>query len=116
MKKIGGNALGGWDLREVISMIENPFDIEANTFSNNTYNNATLYVPAGTIEKYRATEGWKEFVHIEEGEPTVIKGINGDGTKELKRYTLDGRTVKDLHKGVNIIKMNDGTAKKVVVR
>lgn len=29
--------------------------------------NATLYVPVGTIDKYKATTGWKEFLFIEEG-------------------------------------------------
>lgn len=56
---------------EVISKIENPFKIfgkssDYKTFSLNTFNNATLYVPAGTIDKYKATEGWKDFVFIEE--------------------------------------------------
>ena len=66
-------AFSGWDLPVVISLIENPFKIygkadEYNrTFSQNTFNNATLYVPAGTIDKYKATEGWKDFLFIEEG-------------------------------------------------
>ena len=54
-------------LLEVISKIENPFDIGTNTFTDNTYYNATLYVPTGTIDKYKATEGWKKFVFFEEG-------------------------------------------------
>jgi len=69
---IGNYAFDGWNLPVVISLIENPFAItgKANdfrTFSQNTFNNATLYVPVGTIEKYKATEGWKDFLFIEEG-------------------------------------------------
>ena len=103
-------------MTSIISKIENPFDIEANTFSNNTYINATLYVPAGTIDKYRTTEGWKKFMFIEEGEPSGVTNIETERATEIKRYTLDGRTVKDLQKGINIIQMNDGTTKKFIVR
>ena len=35
-------------------------------FCNNTVKNATLYIPAGTIDKYKATEGWNNFLFIEE--------------------------------------------------
>ena len=73
MTSIGNNAFDGWDLPVIISKIENPFKIEGkfsggNTFNLNTFNNATLYVPAGTIDKYKSTEGWKDFMFIEEGE------------------------------------------------
>lgn len=64
---IGDKAFYGCDIPEVISKIENPFNVSTNTFSDNTFYNATLYVPAGTIEKYKATEGWKKFVFIEDG-------------------------------------------------
>ena len=53
-------------LIDVISMIKNPFEIDKNTFSENTFNNATLYVPKGTIDKYKAKKGWKMFIDIEE--------------------------------------------------
>ena len=53
-------------LSEIISMIENPNRIDTNTFSDSTYNNATLYVPKGTIDKYKAQEGWEKFVNINE--------------------------------------------------
>jgi hypothetical protein len=66
---IGGCAFSG-DMLKVISKIEEPFNIETNTFSNNTFYNATLYVPIGTIEKYKTTNGWKEFIFIEEGIPS----------------------------------------------
>ena len=65
---IGESAFFGFDIPEVISNIEDPFTIATNTFSNNTFINATLYVPKGTIDKYKATEGWKKFAFIEEGD------------------------------------------------
>ena len=69
---IGYNAFNGVDFPTVISLIENPFKIigkasDSRTFSQNTFNNATLYVPKGTIDKYKATDGWKDFLFIEEG-------------------------------------------------
>ena len=69
---IGYNAFNGVDFPTVISLIENPFKIigkasDSRTFSQNTFNNATLYVPKGTIDKYKATKGWKDFLFIEEG-------------------------------------------------
>jgi hypothetical protein len=70
---IGNYAFFGWDLPEVISKIENPYTISTETFSNNTFLNATLYVPSGATDKYKATEGWKKFAYIEEG--------NGGGSK-----------------------------------
>ena len=65
---IGFYAFRGYDLQEVISKIENPFKIWSDTFSDNTFYNTTLYVPKGTIDKYKATEGWKKFIYIEEGD------------------------------------------------
>ena len=69
---IGEYAFDGVDIPTVISLIENPFKITGKTsyyrtFTQNTFLNATLYVPKGTIDKYKATEGWKDFVFIEEG-------------------------------------------------
>lgn len=114
--KIGDSAFNGCDLPEVISKIENPFYLDASTFSNNTYNNATLYVPVGTIEKYKATEGWKKFASIEEGPTSDINSIDIDSSNKIKRYGIDGRIVTNSRKGINIIQMNNGKTRKVVVK
>ena len=78
-------------LTSVISLIENPFAIEGKTFDNrtfdlDTYNNATLYVPKGTIDKYKATEGWKDFLFMEEGGSTG--GGETPGEKKCAKPTI----------------------------
>ena len=71
---IGDEAfLSCYGLSSVISLIENPFAItgkssDSKTFSLDTFNNVTLYVPKGTIDKYKSTDGWKDFLFIEEGD------------------------------------------------
>jgi hypothetical protein len=56
------------NLLKIYSYIEEPRDISypSIAFSNNSYYSGTLYVPKGTIEKYKSKEGWKSFTWIEE--------------------------------------------------
>lgn len=65
VKSIGNRAFDCDNLATVVSLIENPVAIET-AFSKNTLMNATLYVPFGKKEAYKSTEGWKDFVFIEE--------------------------------------------------
>ncbi len=67
--EIGAGAFDGINFGSVTSLIENPFAIngkssENSTFSENTFNIAILCVPAGTKDKYKAKDGWKDFVNI----------------------------------------------------
>ena len=108
VKSIGGWAFDGVDLTTVVSLIENPFVIvgkssSSNAFSVNTFNNATLYVPKDTREKYKATDGWKDFVKIVEGTPTGIKVIENTQNKNATVYDLNGVRLSEPKKGINII-------------
>ena len=104
----------------VSSFVENPFGIagrtsDARTFPIVVFNNATLYVPAGTKDKYKNTEGWKNFRTIKElteeetsiSQPEIASELNADW------YTLDGRKLEGepTEKGVYIV-----NGKKVYVK
>ena len=73
--------------------------------------NATLYVPKGTIDKYKATEGWKDFVFIEEGNPSGIKVVENTQNKNATVYDLNGVRQSEAKRGINIL-----NGKKVVVK
>ena len=79
--------------------------------------NCVLYVPKGCVEKYRAAEGWGEFVHIVEMEGTGINGLINEGNV-FDVYDLSGRRVRTavssldgLPKGIYIVK-----GKKMILR
>ncbi len=113
---IGNVAFDGCDsLVSVTSLIEEPFNIESSVFSENTIDKGTLYVPAGTLKKYKSSLGWKEFMHIEEAgastgagnikaEDVMIQSDNGvlhisgvaEGTRVVV-YSLTGAKVASMN-------------------
>ena len=64
---------------------------------------------------------WQEQVispafRIGDGSQTGIEAIKSETATEVARYTIDGRALNAPQTGVNIIKMSDGTVKKVLVK
>ena len=62
-----------------------------------------------------------EIVNAAKCNVSTPAGVNGvessmDEPVEVARYSLDGRLLSEPERGVNIVKMSDGTARKVIVK
>lgn len=90
----------------------------AKGFSNVQYMTSKVYVPKGSLAAYQSADVWKNFWNLQESETTDIDNaiMNTHTAKELKRYDAAGRETDSHHKGLNIIRMSDGTTKKVIVK
>ena len=110
------------DLTSVISLIEEPFEINENTFYNwvgdhDEFTTATLYVPAGTKEKYESTPAWNKFANIVEGIENAVKSVETDAqVEETVRYNVGGQRISTPQKSLNIVKMSDGTTRKIMCK
>ena len=79
----------------------------------------TLKVPKGSKDAYRQADGWKDFVNIEEVDVTGIEAVAAESVSNADitdLYDLNGRRRDALQSGVNIVKMSDGTTRKVIKR
>ncbi len=78
----------------------------------------SLFVPTGSLSAYQAADQWKDFFFIEESDVTAINRIYDDEAEGRIEgiYDLNGRTLERLQRGMNIVRMSDGTTKKVVIK
>lgn len=69
VREIGSCAFSTSTLLSVTSLMEEPIPFAVayeNLFADKTFKNGTLYVPKGTLSKYKETPGWMSFLYIEE--------------------------------------------------
>ncbi len=74
----------------------------------------TLEVPVGSLSAYQGADQWKEFFFIEE--TTGVKAIDNEQLTIDNVYDLSGRQQGKMQRGVNLLRMSDGTTKKVLVK
>ena len=81
--------------------------------------NCKLYIPTGAASAYQNADQWKEFFFVEEGDPTPVERIEADTEKEAEIigiYDLNGTKKQSMQRGLNIIRMSDGTTRKIAIK
>ena len=89
-----------------------------NNFSDKTYENAFLFIPQKN-GGYKSRSGWKLFNNVIESDNRVTEVHTTNDLMDgriVKRYNINGREIMNSSHGVNIIKMNGGTTKKIIVK
>lgn len=89
-----------------------------NNFSDKTYENAVLLVPQKN-GGYKSRAGWKLFNNVIESDDWTsgFQTTNDTNNTEIERcFDLNGRVVMSTSRGIIIIKMSNGTSKKVYVK
>ncbi len=119
MKKIGSFAFNGcYSLTNVFCYAEEVPVANNWAFNDVHCENATLHVPAVSIEAYSNTVPWKDFgtiVALTDSDPKPT-GVTAPSTTAqqptiVERYDLNGRRASKTQRGISIVKMGDGTTK-----
>ena len=74
------------NLFEIYSNAATPPSIGTATFGSETYSYATLYVPQGSVDAYKAATGWSKFEDIQELPFQIVvkdKKVSVDRTKSI---------------------------------
>lgn len=119
--------INNFELRKVYVAATEPPTIYQDSFYNwhdsfsdnykSPYENATLYVPKGCVEKYRNHHIWGQFKKIEEYDSTTSIHKTVINKNDDDRYfDMSGHTHETPIRGLNILKKKDGTTKKIIIK
>ena len=109
------------NLTSLYSCSEEPPTITRNSFGGTAMGErelrllCTLYVPTGCVEAYKSA-GWGGFKDVKEFDPTGISAAETGVTGVEACFSADGKRLQAPVRGLNIVRMSDGTTKKVVIK
>lgn len=123
--------IGSWafvdaKIESLVCRMPQPMEVPYNFIYFIKEFNSKVYVPKALLDTYKTTEtNWniipaENFYQIEGNVPesgilASVKPIESVGKATVKAiYTLNGTKVNSLQHGMNIVKMSDGTVRKVM--
>ena len=116
IKTIGKYAFSWSDnLSKIYYNTNTPIFINYETFDAGHYANATLYVPAESIIKFKQTMSWKYFSKIEAHEFSSVEAVIADSEPPVY-FDLQGLRVETPVKGRLYIRLQNGKAEKVFIK
>jgi hypothetical protein len=102
------------NLVQIISMSATAPNCDTDAFSG-VDKNCTVYVQIGSGANYKSAPEWQKLNIVEKDLSGIIPSIQED-PKEVARYNAAGIQIKKATPGINIIRMNNGTTKKVWIK
>ena len=123
--------IGAWafydaKIESLVCRMPQPMEVPYNFIYYIKEFNSKVYVPKALLDTYKTTETYwniipaENFYQIEGNVPesgilASVKPIESVGKATVKAiYTLNGTKVNSLQHGINIVKMSDGTVRKVM--
>ena len=94
---------------------------ESDAFYETPIESVTLHVPASSINKYWYYP-WSQFGAIvaltdDDPSPTNIKSLIEDSScYPISIFSIEGKRLEKEQRGMNIIRMSDGSSKKVIIK
>ena len=120
---IDGGAFGNcWALSDFYCWANNVPSTSIHAFEMTPCNKATLHVPVGSVDAYKKTNPWSSFGTIvaltdDDPNPAALQSLYIENNLySTAKYTIDGKRISKPIRGLNIIRMSDGTTKKVLVK
>ena len=125
---IGGYAFVDAKIESLVCRMPQPMEVPYDFIKYITVFNSKVYVPKALLDTYKTTESYwniipaENFYQIEGNVPesgilASVKPIESVGKATVKAiYTLNGTKVNSLQHGINIVKMSDGTVRKVMTK
>lgn len=106
--------LGCYNLKSIYLRSKNVVTPEGEPFVGDVYDNATLYVPAGTKGIYEGDPYWKQFRNIVEYTPAGIDNVKAqNNSADGQVYGIDGVRRNSMRRGLNIVR-SSGKVRKVI--
>ncbi len=112
-----GAFYGCTNLKRIYCLWDAPITCDPSIWDNAHYSKATLYVPKGCTEAYKATTPWSSFSNVEEHS---ISGLNpatavgNEAKTAVEAYDISGKPVAPDAKGLVIVRYSDGSVAKVL--
>ena len=128
LMNIGGFAFVDAKIESLVCRMPQPMEVPYTFIRYIKEFNSKVYVPKALLDTYKTTETYwqiipaENFYQIEGNVPesgilASVKPIESVGKATVKAiYTLNGTKVNSLQHGINIVKMSDGTVRKVMIK
>ena len=100
---------------DIYCYAENP-PVAEKTFYYAPIGNITLHVPESALDAYENTAPWWDFGNIEKSITVGIASVFNNAPTILHRYSPGGQRVDAGLNGIQVVKMSDGTVRKVLVK